>query len=462
MDKLIQAAEKAQAELEALTASATPDKAAVEGKTAEVDGLLGKIEQAKSQAKRRALLARAKADGEIDVEGKSNLGEYAQAKDHPADQMAKEDGFRGFLAGEQLSDRMYEALAPKSESFKSARQAGAQSAAMPDRWAVAVMGKAYAKAFGKALPMAGAVPQIVPAAGAMQIIAPDFRAMLLELPPETGHLLPLVTVVPAPTGSIYWPILTQTDADEYGGISGEWITEGASKPDTEASIKQKRIMTYEYAAYTEVSNRLLARSAIPVEPLITRLFREKIMDALDTAFTTGHGLGRPLGICDPSSGVRVVSRNVAGTVSYDDWVNLEHAVRANHRAGARYLAQDNAVRVGKLQKSATTLIPLWTPNIGLGISNTMNGYPYIASHRSPALGSRGDIVFGDWSWYFVAMEEEITVQRSVDYQFKKNLTALRVSVVVGGDVVEPRAFSILDTLAASTTNAAQATTTAGR
>ena len=78
-----------------------------------------------------------------------------------------------------------------------------------------------------------------------------------------------------------------------------------------------------------------------------------------------------------------------------------------------------------------------------------------------ALGSRGDVVFGDWSHYIVAMEEEVVVQRSEHYKFKNNVTAFRLSVVVGGKVAEPRAFAILDNVVGTTTQGNAGSTTTG-
>jgi HK97 family phage major capsid protein len=343
---------------------------------------------------------------------------------------------------------MRDALKPKSASFKIAPD----GVVLPERLSARILGPNAAQALGKDLPMSSATDTV-------QTVPQDFRALLQELPPEPTYILQRATVVPAPYGSVLWPILRQNDASEYGGVTGGWITEGSDKPDTEVTIDQLKISTYEYAAYTELTNRLLSRSAIQLEPLLTRLFRDKVMDALDTAFLVGSGIGQPEGVVNNTS-VRVVSRDKAGQVGYVDAVNLEHALRAYHRSKAIWTMQDQAVRSLKMEKDGFGR-PLWLPATAGVAPATVLGYSYVDTHRLPALGSRGDVVFGDWSQYIVAMEEEVVVQRSEHYKFKNNVTAFRLSVVLGGKVAEPRAFAVLDNVVGSTTQANAGSTTLG-
>jgi len=447
LKELVARAERTLAEMEDLRSQDATDEQ-LKAKAAEFDAVQGRIETVQADLRRRQSLAEAKRELEVDVTGKS-LRDPAQPRDGNAEARERELGFWDYIQGKALPDRMREALRPRSPSFKQA----ADGVVMPDALARRIFGKQVAEAMGKALPMTAG------SQGA-NLIPQDFRALLLDLAPEPPSILQRATVVPAPYGSVQWPVLAQTDADEFGGITGDWIEEGGEKPDTEAAISQLKISTYEYAAYTEVTNRLLSRSPVQLEALLTRLFRDKVSDALDTAFLVGSGIGQPEGVVTNVQ-IRLVGRDAAGTINYTDLVNLEHAVRAYHRARAIWVVQDAGVRALKLQTD-TTGRPLFVPALAGGIPDRLLGYPHIDTHRLPALGSRGDIVLGDWSQYIVAMEEEVVVQRSEHYKFKNNVTAFRVSVVVGGKVAEPRAFAILDNVVGSTTqgNAGSTTTSA--
>lgn len=504
MDKLIQAAEKAQTELDVLCGAATPDAEAVRGKTAELDGILVKIETTKANAKRRALIADAKKGEEVAVPGGKDaapLADPARATDHEADLRAKEDGFFAVMLGGKISDSLTDALLPKSKSFEGTA-AGAykddhgkdvpfgRGFLMPERLKMRIFGTKTADAMGwsgKAIPMGGGVPSgggpfstiTGGTSGTVQTVPHDFRSMLLELGPEPAAVFPLCTIVPAPYGSVDWPILRQSDpnstgsnvgdGNEFGGVIGGWIQEGAAKPSTAMLIDQLNIKTFEYAAYTELTNRLMSRSAIQLEPLLTRLFRDKILDAYDRAILTGNGLTMPQGIetPDPVTGLaycRWVSRNLSGQFGYVDMVNLEMNVLPYHRAGCIYVQNDGATRLLKLAQS-TSGFPLWMAGVQTGFmasqSKEMNGYPYISTLRLPALGSKGDVLFGKFSEYIVAMEEEVVVQRSEHYAFNRNVTAFRVSTVIGGKNSQPRAFTALDATIGSTTKAIDYTTGPG-
>lgn len=356
-------AQKLLAEADELRANNGSDED-IRGKTEAFDAEVALIDTAKAdEARHQAVVVE---DDSIDdlTEGKSlrDHGDVRTGDNRAKDEYDLERGFWQGIEntmipeghqvprGKDLSDRMRDALSPKSPKFKQAAVNGGFVA--PPRLANQIMGPGYRDAFGakSSLPQSSWD-------GSMQTIPADFRAMLLELPPEPPHILDYATVIPAPFGQVYWPYLVQTDANEYGGVTGAWIVEGQYKPDTEANVKQIAISTYEYAAYTELTNRLLARSPIQLEPLVTRLFRTNVASALDQAFLTGSGdqmplgavygvvtppigyVGQPLGITTDTT-VRVCPRNLANRFGYDDSVNIEHTIRAYHRDRCLYILRD--------------------------------------------------------------------------------------------------------------------------
>ena len=489
MKDLIASGERLLAEADALREKNAPD-ADVKAKCTEFDALQADIEQVKADNKRRKLIESAKEDDAVDTYGK-DLRDPAEPRDHNREEYELEQGFYDYVKGKDLSDQLWKALEPKSASFKSTAAGEGYKAGvkMPARMIQRMFGAKVCEQLGIEakgfLPMGGGVPSVsVPSGttatgtgGTVQTVPPDFRAMLLEMAPEPTYILPRATVVPAPMGSVFWPILRQSDpasgqatpdGNEFGGVTGQWIQEGELKPSAEAMIDQLKITTYEYAAYTELTNRLLSRSAIQLEPLLTRLFRDNVMDALDRSFLIGNGSTMPLGVCqaDPTTGLpqaRIVARDTAGIVNYQDLVNLEYAILPYHRKNAIWTCQDQALKSLKQQKS-TSGFPLWTAGVMTGFTAptpaAIIGYPFISTVRLPAVGKRGDMVFGDWSHYIVAMEEEVVVQRSEHYKFKNNVTAFRMSVVVGGKPAQPRAFAILDNVVGSTTGS-NTTTTGG-
>lgn len=442
LEKLLAKAEALLSEIETLRKStsgkskeeAEPIREQIKAKQDEYEGVFAAVEEAQAHAKRRKTLNDAKALLNVvnspNISGSGDEPLPAEAKNHEVEAKAKLGAFFKYLkAGDRsvLSGEENELVQPKSDRFKD----GQKGVVVPDSIAARIAGPNYARMFGKALPM------ISSDSDRSALIPQEFRAELLRLRTEDPHVLDRAQIVPTVTGTITWPKLVQTDADEYGSIAGSWISEGGAKPDTEGKFEQQTITAYEYAAYTELSHRLISRSAIGMEALIGDLFRTKVQDAMDTAFLTGNGSGKPTGILN-TTGIREVARATRGAVAYADLVELEFALRAYHRPGAMYLCSDQALK--EFKKTLDTQgRPLFTPSVAGQMPDRLNGYSYIGTHRLPNLGSEGDIVFVDLRQYIIPMEEEIVVKFSDDYKFKNNVRAFVVYVVVGGELVHPRA-----------------------
>lgn len=408
-------------------------KSAYEGLKAQADEAKARIE---AEAEVKALEG-LETEPVIDAKAKIDGAAPAEAKDHNAEAKAHEDAFYKLMAGgvQDLSGKEMELLTPKSTSFKD----GKKGVVMPKSLATMIMGKGYARSMGfvgKALPM------LSTDALRSALIPEEYIANLLMLPAEPAHVMDRATVVPTQTGTLTWPVGVQTDANEYAGVTVGWISEGAQKPDSEAEFEQLQISAHELAAYTELSFRLLNRSAIQMEPLLARLFRGAVMDALDTAFLTGSGTGQPLGIVN-TTGIRTVARTTAGTVVWQDYVNLEFQLRSYHRAGAEYAVQDAVLRVNKLATD-TDGRQLFTRSVADGMYDRLNGYRYWGTHRLPAIGTTGDVVFAQWREYIIPMEQEVVIKSSDDFRFRNNLRSYVVYVVVGGEMSQPRAAAILE------------------
>jgi len=446
MKELVEAGERIAAELEALegksaAAESDEDKAAatdaLEAKSVEWEAHKTAIEGAKVRARRDAVLAEAKALAAVNIKGKSlPIKTVAEPTDHAADERQRCAGFYAYMAGKSVSDSMRTALAPKSEAFSDSASSGVS---MPYSVLCAVLGKSIADRIkGKAALTSGGSGQ-----GEENLIPEEYIPEMLRLPGEPTRILQVVNIQPTDTGELTYPRLVQTDAaGEYGGVSMSWIAEAGTKPETKPTFTQLKIAAHELAGHTQISLRMLARSAINLEALLGSLFRDAIYDIVDTALIQGTGVGQPLGVINEPA-IRTVARETAGAVDHADLVNLKHAVRAYHRAGARFVLHDT-VEAGLEGTVDTTGRPLFSTDVSAGAYERLVGYPYMVTYRTPTLGVSGDIVYGDWSQYTVAMEQDVVVRRSDDFAFTSNVATFIVYMVIGGRPAQPRAFAILD------------------
>ena len=463
-DDLLKAIDELRVKLEKPendTAKADLEKQ-LKAKEAEFTGLESKIDEEVTQLERRKKLettrgkARTVATGDVSGQGLAPL----QAKDHFAEARAASAAFYKVIRGEIVEGKEFELIEPKSDKLRSCKKA-AGGVVMPPSLAVQIFGKrwgycmglldswqghtGYYEMMGK---MADALQGKVVTSGTplgtvtgdASVVPWDFRPNLLELPPEGPHMVQRATVVPAPAGNVTWPRLVQSDANEYGGVCVEWIEEASEKPETEPDFEQVQILCHEVAAYTEISDRMLSRSAIALEALLARLYRGAILSALDQVLVNGSGVGQPLGIVN-TTGIRTVARATAGTVVENDFIGLKHAILPHHRAGAEWLLGDDIEMALELLTDAQRRRIFGS--LETGNPTKIKGYPYEVSMRMPTMGHAGDVVYGLWREYILAMEQEVVVKRSEHYRFRHNRTAFSVFMVVGGRCVQPRAFSIL-------------------
>jgi HK97 family phage major capsid protein len=447
LKKLQELMQKALAEMEALQtkiaeAEEAEDEEAVSNaktlydeKAAEFDKLKAKAEEAKQHKARRALAQEVSELAKPETEGKTDGPKAPAAPTDPEKELrAKSEAFYGWMRCENLSGEQRKLIAPKVTG-KNEKDA----AVMPESLAMKVLGMNYARALGKVM-YSFNNPVTNPSA-ANNLVPPDFRAQLQQLPYDAPAVYDRVTVVTSNTGTVTWPALVQTAANEVGGVSFQWLDEGAQKPETEPQFEQLQISTHELAGYTEISERLLSRSSINLENLLAELFRGAMVYTLDNAIIQGTGVGMPLGIIN-TAGINLVARNTAGQVVYNDLVNLKHAVKAVHRGGASYTLEDS-VEAGLELQTDTLGRPLFNASVANGPYDRLVGYPYTVATNCPALGTSGDIVYGNLRQYVMVMEEEITLARSEHAQFRRNRIAYKVFTVVGGRLLQPRAMAIL-------------------
>ena len=414
-------------------------KSLYEEKTGEFDKLKGKAVEAKKHKERLALakevegLARPADDGQDEIKAPA-----AEAKDPVVEFRAKSESFYKWIRGDDMSGDERKLIAPTSDRTRKSEDA----VVIPDGLATRLMGSTYARAFGKTM-FSTATPagvQTNPSA-AQNLVPPDFRAQLLALPYDVPTLFDRVTVVPSSTGTVTWPALVQTAANEFGGVAFQWLGEGAEKPETEPEFEQLEISTHELSGYTEISERLLSRSSINLETLLADLFRGAMTYTIDSAIINGTGTGMPLGIV-PTTGINLVTRNTANQVNYTDLVNLKHAVKGVHRGGSVFALEDS-VEAGLELQTDTMGRPLFRASMANGPYDRLIGYPYLVSTNNPSLGTSGDIIYGNPRHYVLVMEEEITLARSEHVKFRENKIAFKVFSVVGGRLLQPRAMAIL-------------------
>src|SRR3990167_4881714 len=101
---------------------------------------------------------------------------------------------------------------------------------------------------------------------------------------------------------------------------GDWTQELTTVDfDTQMEFGKRELRPHELTKGIKVSRKLLARSALPIESIVTQRLGYKFAVTEETAFMTGNGVNRPLGLFTASADGISTSRDVtaASTTAFD-------------------------------------------------------------------------------------------------------------------------------------------------
>lgn len=156
---------------------------------------------------------------------------------------------------------------------------------------------------------------------------------------------------------------------------------------------------------------------------------------LDTAFLTGNGVGKPLGILNDPALITVAKE--AGQANDTIIVeNIDKMFARMHPAG-----RTNAVWV--INSTAIPQLLSLTRSVGTGgsvvpvMSETAGTFsmltrPVLFTEKVPALGDAGDILFVDFREYMIGMRKEVVLDKSNAVGWATDEMAYRTILRVDG------------------------------
>ena len=285
------------------------------------------------------------------------------------------------------------------------------------------------------------------------LVPEEFNAIMIMYDTEPTGIWQRATVWPMKGEKISFPKLLQNpdvddnNFDHFAGVTFAWTEEGGTKQETQPEFGLVEMIVHELAGYTEITNTLLDDSVINLMNYLTNIFRAAWYWITDKSFIDGTGGKKPLGIInDPQ--VLTVNRQAANDVQIDDLLNMDSKLPAVFDQSAVWFYSKKVrakIRGQKVSNSSKELVLQETySDIAQGYVSNLLGRPAILMDgKIPALGSLGDVILGDWKWYYIGFRQDFSMDSSRHYVFRNNRTALRCSGRVDGQAAMPQAFVIL-------------------
>jgi len=212
----------------------------------------------------------------------------------------------------------------------------------------------------------------------------------------------------------------------FGGIIAKWEAEAGdiSANATQPTFSQVGLLAKKLTGYTVADNELLNDSAIALEALLMVLFPEAIRYHEEEAFINGNGAGQPHGIVAANCTVTQDAEGgqAAATVEYKNIVNMYSRMLPSSVNRAFWLYNPEvfpqlatmALNVG------TGGSAVWISNAVGGPPTTIFGRPAYPSEHCAALGTKGDIMFIDPTYYVIGDTQELSVASSMHANFEND------------------------------------------
>lgn len=271
-------------------------------------------------------------------------------------------------------------------------------------------------------------------AGGGYLIPHQFIAELLRVDEGEAVVRPYARKIPMASRSLSIPKLEQSDVpaeywklDYYGGVLSYWTAEGGAKTETEPEFGALELNAHKLAGYTQASDELLDDSAIGIEGLLYDLFRGTIMMREDFAFLRGTGVGMPLGILN-SPVLLTQARDTANQINHEDVSNMLAQFMPSSFGRAVWVVSLLALpQLLQMEDGGgnNMFIPNSTGGITQAIPGTLLGRPVIVSEKVPNLGSTGDLMLCDFSYYIIGDRQNTSIASSEHYAFTNDLTTWR-------------------------------------
>ena len=269
------------------------------------------------------------------------------------------------------------------------------------------------------------------------LVPTQYRAGLLQVSPEEAIVRPRALVLPAgspPDAAIEMPLFEQaknavgSHGDFYGGLWFGWTSEGGAKTNTETKIGLVEYKPYEWSGYAVLTDKII-RNANILEAFVLAKYKEALIGFEDYHFLRGTGVGQPLGIINSPAAV-TVTRNTTVTILFADiTAMLDHFMDSNKAVWIINKACKSKIMS---LKDANNNAIWMSGNIIGKIPETLVGIPIVWTYKVPAVGTKGDIILADLSYYIIKDGYGPAFAKSEHAYFLSNKTCLKMFGNVDG------------------------------
>ena len=169
---------------------------------------------------------------------------------------------------------------------------------------------------------------------------------------------------------------------------------------------------------------------------MTRLFGQAIAYFEDVAFINGTGAGQPQGILNSDCLISVTKETgqAATTIVKENLDKMYSRMLPSSLGNSVWLAHnDTFPQLASLSQAVGTGGgPVWVSNVAGGPPNSIYGRPIIFTEKAQTLGTVGDIMLVDLSYYLIGDRQALTTSASPHVRFTTQETVFLFSERLDG------------------------------
>jgi len=241
------------------------------------------------------------------------------------------------------------------------------------------------------------------------------------------------------------------------GMTATWPGEGATSGETTApTFSQIEVVAHPIEVEPWVNNETLEDADIDLSSLLANEAAIAFGEGEGLTFISGNGVGKPRGL---TAYTVVANASYAwGSIGYiasgksaafasvapaDKILDLQHALKAQYRPGARWMVSDAVLNQIRQMKDGSGSYYLWQPDPAAGFGGRMLGSPVEVDNNMPALAASSlSMAYGDFGRAYTI------VQRTGTGLIRDNVTSKGVTKFnfrrrVGGGIVNYEAVKVM-------------------
>lgn len=241
-----------------------------------------------------------------------------------------------------------------------------------------------------------------------------FVSTLIKFVDDMVKMRSLATVLPPTTAKSVGAVSFDTDyadADWTAEVPASDLSE-----DNAARFGSREMTPHLLTKLVKTSRKMLRSATLNLETFLAQRFAYRFALSENSAYMTGSGSQRPLGVFTASSSGIPTSRDTTcastTTFTFDEVIDLKESVKDQYQARGTFFASRTFRKMCRKLKDGMGQYLLVENNAGTGVTMLLDR-PLVVDENAPSTFTTGQYiaVFGDFSFYWIQDGINLEIQR---------------------------------------------------